>query len=138
MVKVSRSFRISAPKKSVWDFISDPNNRVRFLPSVKGYRSLGDGEFEWDIHIPVVGGTISFRTHDIERIEGKRVEFKGEHRIVSLRGVNELREEGDDDEVEVKVVFEVDSRIPGVESAFKRIFNRELRHLQKGMVSELS
>lgn len=137
MVKVSRTFEIRAPPSDVWEFISDPDNRVRFLSPVKGYRKIDEGIYEWDINIPVIGSTISFRTHDIERIENERVEFKGSHRLVSLRGVHELEPLEDGTKTEAMILFEVKSKVPGVERAFRRIFSREIRKMAQVMMEEL-
>lgn len=136
MVRVRRTFEIDAPRDQVWEFISNPDNRAKFLSSVKGYRVLSEDEVEWDIGLPVIGATIKFRTRDVEKIEGEKVVFEGSHSVVSLRGVHELHDT--ENGVKVDVLFEVKSGVPGVERAFKRRFDKEIQEFRRVLVSEVS
>ena len=124
MVRVEREIPVDASREAVWSFVTDPRNKVRMLPPVTGYTELESEGYRWSIDAPLVG-SVEIDTPVSRREENRLLEFGGEHKLATVAGRHLIKEEGDD--VVLRLVFGVESPLPGVETTFRKLFYREIR-----------
>ena len=132
-VQIERAFELDASSDRVWAFIEDPGNRADAISVVERWEATEDG-VTWylSIPIPLVSGTVSVETRDVERVQNERVKFQGTSSVLRVTGEHELEPLADGGTRLVNR-FLVDGRLPGVERFFKRNLDRELDNLRRAL-----
>ena len=129
VVEVERVVEVDAGIDAVWDVLADPARRARAISVVDSYRVEGQ-EFVWQVSlpIPVIDRTIGVRTRDEVREEPTFVRFTGDSKAFGVEGEHELTELADGG-TQVRSLFAVDGKLPGVETYFERNIDGELSNL---------
>jgi carbon monoxide dehydrogenase subunit G len=134
--RVERTFEVDDDAESVWAFIADPGNRAEAISVVERWETTGD-ETVWhlELPLPLIGGTVTVRTRDVERDPPHRVKFTGRASVMHVTGEHRL--EPVDGGTRVINEFAVDGRLPGVEGFFKRNLGEELENLHRALQEHL-
>ena len=138
-VRVDRTFDLAAPPEEVWTFISDAGKRAGAISVVDSYE-LHDEEGRratWRVAlpIPVIRGTIGVKTEEVERDPPRYVRFVGRSKGLRVVGEHELEEI--DGGTRLHNRFQVDGKLPGIETYFKRNLEGELANLQSAIEADL-
>ncbi|PSP78112.1 polyketide cyclase [Halobacteriales archaeon QS_1_68_20] len=138
-VQVERTFDLSAPPEEVWAFISDAGKRAGAISVVESYE-LHDEDGEratWHVSLPIplVRGTVSVETEQLERDPPRYVRFVGRSKVMRVVGEHELEEIEDGTRLHNR--FQVKGKLPGVETFFERNFQDELRNLERAIEDDL-
>lgn len=128
VVEVERTYQVDTPCEDVWEALSDPDNRAQAISVVESYEQRGD-DFIWQLAVPVpmVSGTVSVRTRDVERDPPRFVRFKGKSKVMRVTGEHELTET--EMGCEARNKFIVDGKIPGIETFFERNVDDEIENI---------
>ena len=116
----------------MWELLSDSEYRARAVSVVERYEVDGD-QTTWYIKLPIplVGGTVAVRTHDVERDPPRYVKFLGKSKVMTVTGEHELTET--EDGCRVRNRFVVDGKLPGVEQFFERNVDDEFENIRKAV-----
>lgn len=136
-VRVERTFDLSAPREDVWAFISDAGKRAGAISVVDSYETHGDDRATWRLKLPIplVRGTVGVETEEVERDPPRFVRFVGRSKVMRVVGEHELEELETGTRLHNR--FQVDGKLPGVETFFKRNFGEELSNLQAAIEADL-
>ncbi|WP_132060527.1 CoxG family protein [Halorussus amylolyticus] len=135
-VRVERTFELSVPPETVWEFISDPEKRANAISVVADYERTGETTSIWHISVPIpfLDTTVPVETEDVTRDPPRYVKFVGRSSALRVTGEHEIRET----ETGSKLVnkFVVEGRVPGIERYFKKNLDRELDNLEDALEAE--
>jgi carbon monoxide dehydrogenase subunit G len=136
-VRVTRTFEFEAPGDRVWEFIADPAKRAAAISVVERYEVGEGGDATWHvtIPIPVIDRTVTVETEEVERDPPRHVKFVGTSRVVHVVGEHTIHETPTGSEL--RNVFVVDGRLPGVERFFERNLDAELDNLEAALREDL-
>ncbi|MFC7199850.1 SRPBCC family protein [Halospeciosus flavus] len=129
-VRVERTFELSLPLETVWEFIADPAKRASAISVVDDYESDGERGV-WHVRLPLLGRTIDVETRDVERDPPRYVKFVGESSVFQVTGEHEL--EATDEGCRLTNRFVVDGRLPGVETFFEQRLDEELTNIERAI-----
>lgn len=136
-VRVQRTFEVTLPIETVWDLLSDPENRARAISVVERYEVDDEDATRatWYLSLPVpaISSALAVRTRDLERDPPTYVKFEGRSRVMNVIGEHRLT--AIDDGTRIDNRFVVESRVPGLERFFKRNLDNELENIKR-MVEE--
>ena len=133
---VERTYVVDAPREDLWELIADARLRAEAISVVETYRVEGD-ETVWELAMPIraIPGTVSVRTHDVERDPPRYVRFVGRSRIMDVEGEHELI--ASDEGCRIRNRFVVRGRFPGVETFFERNVDDEIENLVKTVAARV-
>lgn len=136
-VRVDRTFDVSAAPEDVWAFISEEANRADAISVVESYELHDDHHATWrlSLPIPMIPGTVAVETEEVEYDPPRFVRFVGRSKVMRVVGEHEL--EPVDDGTRLHNRFQVEGKLPGVETFFKRNFGEELSNLQAAIEADL-
>lgn len=139
-VTITRTFEVNGHDcQSVWEFISNPERRADALGVVDDYEVLGTEPnrelWQLKIPIPLITGTVSVRTREVEREEGSHVKFRGRSKIMEIYGEHHLTEIDEGCRIDNK--FRVNGKVPGIETFFKSNIGDEIDNLETELLNYL-
>ena len=133
MVKLAGSHEFDAPKDAVWEALLDPDVLSRILPGCKQLDRIAENEFSGEISIrvgPVQGsfnGTV--KLNDIDPPNGYRMELAGQGRPGFVKGVGNLRLDGD---APTTLHYDGDAQLSGrIASVGQRLVDSTARSLTR-------
>ncbi len=133
MVKLAGSHEFDAPKDAVWEALLDPDVLSQILPGCKQLDRTAENEFSGEISIrvgPVQGnfnGTV--KLNDIDPPNGYRMELAGQGRPGFVKGVGNLRLDGD---APTTLHYDGDAQLSGrIASVGQRLVDSTARSLTR-------
>ncbi|MFP4589965.1 MAG: SRPBCC family protein [Halobacteriales archaeon] len=134
--RTSRTITIDAPIDEVWSFIADPIERASAISVVDRFerRDAEGRRVTWHVRLPIpfVSSTVPVETEELDREPPTFVRFVGRSSVFTVEGSHEL-EALEGGRTRLTSRFDVDGRVPGVETFFKRNLDDELDNLERAL-----